>query len=581
MKEKRPPVGIDNFSELLSQGFYYVDKTGMIKELLENWGKVNLFTRPRRFGKTLNMSMLKAFFEVGTDKSVFEGLDISKEVSLCEEYMGQYPVISITLKQVKGSDFKSAKEQMWNLIKAEAERFDYLQDSVKLNSRDKSNMMKLSKGNGSLEESLYLMSRLLYKHYGQKVIILIDEYDVPLQNAESNGYYKDMTNLISQMFGYGMKSNDYMFLSVITGCLRVAKESIFTGFNNPKVHTIVDDQYDEWFGFTDLEVREMLDYYGLSEYYDITNEWYDGYRFGAVNVYCPWDVIIWCVKLRRSQNHTPQNFWANSSNNDMVLRFVEMADDTTRAELEDLSEGKSIDKNIQMELTYADIDQNIDNLWSVLFMTGYLTYCGRNEDGSWQLTIPNREIHDLFDRQIKSWFYARIEGGMEALFKAFDNHNIEEIEKSLNECMVDSISFMDGGNTDEAKECFYHALLLGILVKSRHGWRVKSNREAGGGAHREAILNGTAELAGATSGARADTRGRADIIIIDRIRDCGHIIEVKYARSSRSLKRMALKGLHQIEDTHYDEYFSDSDIQTIYHYGIAFHQKKCKVADTG
>ncbi|MCD8397770.1 MAG: ATP-binding protein [Lachnospiraceae bacterium] len=554
MKEKRPPVGIDSFEKLRTGDFYYVDKSGMIKELLENWGEVNLFTRPRRFGKSLNMSMLKAFFEIGTDKSVFDGLAISKETSLCEEYMGQYPVISITLKQVKGKNFETAKVQMWNLIKAEAERFDYLQDSEKLNARDKSNMMKLSKGNGSLEESLFLMSRILYKHYGQKVIILIDEYDVPLQNAESNDYYKDMTDLISQMFGYGMKSNDYMFFSVVTGCLRIAKESIFTGFNNPKVHTIVDDQYDEWFGFTDTEVQEMLIYYGLSEYYDTTKEWYDGYRFGAVNVYCPWDVINWCEQLRRSQDHTPQNFWANSSSNDMVLRFVEKADDTTRAELEELSEGKSIDKSIQMELTYADIDQNIDNLWSVLFMTGYLTYCGRNEDGSWQLLIPNREIHDLFGRQIKNWFYTHIEGGMQDMYQAFDAHNIEAIEKSINACLIDSISFMDGGNTDEEKESFYHAMVLGIC-RARRGWRVKSNREAG--------------------------NGRADIILIDRVRQCGHIIEIKYAKSAGTLKSRAKAGLRQIENTHYDEYFSDSDIQTIYHYGIAFHQKKCQVVDAG
>ncbi|MCC8105926.1 MAG: ATP-binding protein [Clostridiales bacterium] len=553
MENRRPPVGIDNFTDLMTQNFYYIDKTGMIKELLDNWGKVNLFTRPRRFGKSLNMSMLKTFFEIGTDKSIFDGLDISRETSLCKEYMGQFPVISITLKQVKGQDYDSARLQMWNLIKSEAERFDYLQDSAELNARDKLNMMNLSEGIGNLEASLYLMSRLLYKHHGKKVIILIDEYDVPLQKAESNGYYKEMAELISQIFGYGMKSNDYMLFSVVTGCLRVAKESIFTGFNNPKVHTIVDEQYDEWFGFTDTEVRQMLDYYGLSEYYDLTKEWYDGYRFGSVNVYCPWDVINWCEQLRRSQDRTPQNFWANTSSNDMVLRFVEMADDTTRADLEDLSEGKTIDKFLQMELTYADIDRDIENLWSVLFTTGYLTYRGRNEDGSWQLAIPNREIHDLFDRQIKTWFFTHIEGGMEPLYKAFDSQNIEEIEKCINACMADSISFMDGGNTDDVKETFYHGLLLGIL-RARRGWRVKSNREAG--------------------------HGRADIILTDRVRQCGHIIEVKYARTFQSLENRAQEGLRQIYDTGYDDYFSDLDIQTIYHYGIAFHQKKCKVVDT-
>ncbi|MCD7819678.1 MAG: ATP-binding protein [Lachnospiraceae bacterium] len=553
MENRRPPVGIDNFTDLLTQNFYYIDKTGMIKELLDNWGKVNLFTRPRRFGKSLNMSMLKTFFEIGTDKSIFDGLNISKETSLCEKYMGQFPVISITLKQVKGLNFESAAEQMWTVISFEAERLTFLMSSDKLDTADKEILNNLRTHKGNLESALLQLSRLLYKHYNQKVIILIDEYDVPLQKAESNGYYKEMAELISQIFGYGMKSNDYMLFSAVTGCLRVAKESIFTGFNNPKVHTIVDEQYDEWFGFTDAEVREILRYYGLSEYYDITKERYDGYRFGSVNVYCPWDVINWCEQLRRSQNRTPQNFWANTSSNDMVLRFVEMADDTTRADLEDLSEGKTIDKELQMELTYADIDRDIDNLWSVLFTTGYLTYHGRNEDGSWQLAIPNREIHDLFDRQIKAWFFAHIEGGMEPLYKAFDSQNIEEIEKCINACMTDSISFMDSGNTDEIRETFYHGLLLGIL-RARRGWMVKSNREAG--------------------------RGRADIILTDRVRQCGHIIEVKYARNFQSLENRAQAGLQQIYDTGYDDYFSDSDIQTIYHYGIAFHQKKCKVVNT-
>ncbi|MCD8232280.1 MAG: ATP-binding protein [Clostridiales bacterium] len=552
MSIKRPSVGIESFAELIKQDFYYIDKTGMIKELLENWGKVNLFTRPRRFGKSLTMSMLKSFFEIGTDKNLFHGLAISKETTLCERYMGRYPVISLSLKQVKGKNYESARTQMWNLIKAEAERFDYLQDSDRLNARDKANMMNLSEGIGSLEESLYLMSRLLYKHHGKEVIILIDEYDVPLQKAETNGYYDDMTDLISQFFGYSMKTNDYVLFSVITGCLRIAKESIFTGFNNPKVHTIVDDQYDEWFGFTDEEVRQMLHYYELDEYYETTKEWYDGYLFGTVNVYCPWDVINWCDQLRRSQNRRPQNFWSNTSSNDIVLRFVELADETTKAELEELSEGKSIDKNVQMELTYAEIDKSIDNLWSVLFMTGYLTHCGRNEDSTYRLVIPNREISNLFDRQIRNWFYEKIEGGLDPLFQAFDQHNTADIEENINSCMRDSISFMDGGNTKEMKETFFHGLLLGML-RSRRGWRVQSNREAG--------------------------NGRADIILTDRTRECGHIIEVKYADSYADLETAARKGFQQIDDALYDDYFRDSDIGQIYHYGIAFHRKKCKVAD--
>ncbi|MCD7862532.1 MAG: ATP-binding protein [Lachnospiraceae bacterium] len=552
MEKRRPPVGIDSFEQLREADFYYIDKTGLIRELLSNWGAVNLFTRPRRFGKSLNMSMLKSFFEIGTDKSLFDGLAISKEIALCEEYMGRFPVISITLKQVKGLNYASAETQMWTAISMEAERLSYLASSDRLDDTDKQLLNDLRLCRGNLPSALLQLSRLLCKHYQQKVIILIDEYDVPLQKAEANGYYAEMAELISQLFGYGMKTNSNMLFSVVTGCLRIAKESIFTGFNNPKVHTVVDDQYDEWFGFTDAEVQEMLAYYGLSEYYEITKEWYDGYRFGSVNVYCPWDVINWCEQLRRSKDHTPRDFWANTSSNDMILRFVELADETTRAELEELSEGKSIDKELRLDLTYAELDQNIDHLWGILFSTGYLTYTGRNEDGSYQLKIPNREINHLFGHQIKDWFQNRVEGGLQPLFRAFDEHCAADIENAINTCLTDSISFMDGGNTDEVKETFYHGLLLGLL-RGRRGWRVKSNREAG--------------------------NGRADIILIDRTRQCGHIIEVKYARNSSLLTNRAQTALRQIDDRAYDEYFSNADISEIYHYGIAFCQKRCRVAD--
>lgn len=551
MEKKRPPVGMEDFEDLLAGGFYYIDKTLMIKELLNNWSKVNLFTRPRRFGKSLNMSMLRAFFETGTDKSLFDGLAIAEESALCEKYMGQYPVISISLKQVKGRTYEDARTQMWATVSMEAERLSYLQNSEKIDGADKETFHNIRIGKGNLEISLLQLSRLLFKHYRRKVIILIDEYDVPLQKAEAAGYYTDMAELISQFFGYGMKTNSNMFFAVVTGCLRISKESIFTGFNNTKVHTIADDRYDEWFGFTHAEVQRMLDYYGLAEYNDITKEWYDGYRFGRINVYCPWDVINWCDQLLNSADHTPRNFWANTSSNDIVLRFVEAADETTRAEIEELSEGGSIDKDIQMELTYAEIDQDIDNLWSILFTTGYLTHCGRNDDGTYRLVIPNREISNLFDRQIRRWFYTQIENGLQPLFKAFDDNDPMAVEQTINSCMGGSISFMDGGNTDERKETFYHGLLLGML-RGRRRWRVKSNREAG--------------------------NGRADIILIDRVSQSGHIIEVKYASCFAELEAKSLQGLCQIDDTLYDEYFLDSDIEKIYHYGIAFHKKKCKVS---
>ncbi len=557
MAVRRLPVGIDSYEKLRKGDFYYVDKTGLIKDLLENWGEVNLFTRPRRFGKSLNMSMLKSFFEIGTDAALFDGLAISEEKDLCERYLGRFPVISISLKTADAADFSSARGLIAMEIREEAGRMQYLLESDRLTSYDKDEFRKLLSDDISdayLYRSLRILSSLLCKHFGEKVIVLVDEYDVPLQKAHERGYYNQMTQLISQFFGAGMKTNENMLFAVVTGCLRIARESIFTGFNNPKVHTITDSRYDEWFGFTDAEVRQMLDYYELGDYYETTREWYDGYRFGSLNVYCPWDVINWCDQLRCGQDDTPQNFWANTSSNEMVLHFVEMADETTRAELEELSQGKNIDKELFTELTYDEIGQNIDHLWSILFTTGYLTYRGRNEDGTYRLVIPNREIRSIFDRQIKNWFYKKIEGGLKPLFEAFDLNSPVQMETALNVCMTDMISFMDGGNTDEMKESFYHGLLLGML-RGRRGWIIKSNREAG--------------------------NGRADIILIDRFRECGYIIEVKYSRSYSGLEERALTAFHQIEDMQYDEYFSDSDIEIIYRYGIAFYKRKCRVVNAG
>ncbi|MCD8053925.1 MAG: ATP-binding protein [Lachnospiraceae bacterium] len=572
MAVRRLPVGIDSYEKLRRGDFYYVDKTGLIKDLLENWGEVNLFTRPRRFGKSLNISMLKSFFEIGTDAALFDGLAISEEKDLCERYLGRFPVISISLKTADAADFSFARGLIAMEIREEAGRMQYLLESDRLTSYDKDEFRKLLGDDISdayLYRSLRILSSLLCKHFGEKVIVLVDEYDVPLQKAHERGYYNQMTQLISQLFGAGMKTNENMLFAVVTGCLRIARESIFTGFNNPKVHTITDSRYDEWFGFTDAEVRQMLDYYELGDYYETTREWYDGYRFGSLNVYCPWDVINWCDQLRCEQDDTPQNFWANTSSNEMVLHFVEMADETTRAELEELSQGKSIDKELFTELTYDEIGQNIDHLWSILFTTGYLTYRGRNEDGTYRLIIPNREIRILFDRQIKNWFYKKIEGGLKPLFEAFDLNSPVQMETALNACMTDMISFMDGGNTDEMKESFYHGLLLGML-RGRRGWIIKSYDET---IHRMVSLHAKAN--------REAGNGRADIILIDRFRECGYIIEVKYSRSYSGLEERALAALHQIEDMQYDEYFSDSDIEIIYRYGIAFYKRKCRVVNAG
>ncbi len=551
MALKKLPAGVENFRDVFSEDYYYVDKTGMIKELLEKRGQVNLFARPRRFGKSLNMSMLKNFFEIGTDPSLFDGLAISREKELCEKHLGQYPVISLSLKDVWGDDFESAKRNLWDLVEKEANRFDFLLESGKLSNKNKSDLLAVRDGVGNMEQSLSTLSQILYKHYGKQVIILIDEYDVPLQKAEMCGYYGDMVHLISRFFSSSLKTNDYMYFSVVTGCLRIAKESIFTGFNNPQIHTIVDNPYDEWFGFTDDEVRAMLDYYGVGEYYETTKEWYDGYRFGTIKVYCPWDVINYCFRLCWNDDKTPENYWANTSGNDMILRFVEMADEDTRMDLEILSQGKSVDKDIHMELTYAELDKNIDNLWSVLFTTGYLTWTGRNEDGSYRLVIPNKEIMSLFGRQVKDWFMEKIEGGLDPLFEAFDNDDGEAIEKCINEALMDSISFFDGGNTMQLKEMFYHGLLLGML-RSRRTWIARSNREAG--------------------------HGRADIIVTDRRRERGYVIEVKCSEKTKDLDKAAKRGLAQIDNSLYDAWFDDFEIEDIHNYGIAFCKKECRVA---
>ncbi len=374
--EKMLPLGTEDFRELREENFYYIDKTMLIKDLIEGQGKVTLFTRPRRFGKTLNMSMLRHFFEIGTDKSIFEGLAISDEKELCEEYMGQYPVISISLKGVEGEDYESARESMWSVISDEANRLFFLSQSSALNDIEKTAFIALCTKTGRLEESLKLMSRLLYKHYGKKVIVLIDEYDVPLDKAYHQGYYDKMILLIRQLFGNVLKTNEYLNFAVLTGCLRVSKESIFTGLNNLIVHTIAEDNFAQYFGFTDKEVLELLSYYGVEENYSLTKEWYDGYCFGQSNryhVYCPWDVINWCYYLKKNPNMKPQNFWVNTSSNDLIRTFAQMADSNTRQEIADLIDGKHILKKLDLNLTYAEIEENINNLWSVLYMTGYLT----------------------------------------------------------------------------------------------------------------------------------------------------------------------------------------------------------------
>ncbi len=559
MKLKKLPIGIDDFEKIRKEDFFYIDKTGMIKELLENWGEVNLFTRPRRFGKTLNMSMLKSFFEIGTDKSLFHGLAIEKEKELCEKYMGQFPVISLSLKQVKGNDYENAKEQMWSVIKREATRLKKLiQESTILDEDDKQDILNLSRGIGNIYESILAMTSILYKEYNKKVIVLIDEYDVPLQKANTKGYYKDMAELISQLFGYSLKSNTNMQFAVVTGCLRVTKESIFTGFNNPKMHTIIDTRYDEWFGFTEEEVKEVLQYYNKEDYYDITKEWYDGYLFGSVNVYNPWDVINWCEELTKNSdnlNHylEPELYWVNSSENEIIRHLADMADDETREDLESLLRGESVIKKMNLQLTYNEIYNSINNVWNVLFMTGYLTYKERRKNGFFELVIPNKEIMMIIKTQIREWFDEKVKNDTENLtdfFMAIDNDDSEEIERCMNAALDASISYMDGGQLD-IKENFYHGFLLGIL-NTRKGWITKSNREAGD--------------------------GRLDIATYPKKCEYAVIFELKYAKTEKEdLYLLAQEALNQIKRERYDNYFIHLKPKKIVHYGIAFHKKYCCV----
>ncbi|MCD7885990.1 MAG: ATP-binding protein [Lachnospiraceae bacterium] len=552
MNKRKMPVGIDQFEKIRQQNFYYVDKTGMIKELLENWGEVNLFTRPRRFGKSLNMSMLQSFFKIGTDRSLFDGLAISKETNLCEEYMGQFPVISITLKQVTGTTLSAAREQMWEQIEEKADELGFLQESDRLSSRDKRILQDLSNGEGNLEASLKQLSRILCKHYGKKVIILIDEYDTPLQRAYQKGYYDAMVDLIRQIFGYALKSNESLYFSVLTGIMRVSKESIFSDLNNPKMYTLLDEKCDEWFGFTDNEVRQLLTDYDLEKYFDTVKDWYDGYQIGRNSIYCPWDVINYCDQLLTDSDKTPRNYWANVSENGIIRTLAQMADSMTRDQIGDLIEGGTVNRPIVQELTYRDMTNSLDNIWSILFMTGYLTQHKQKEDGIYELCIPNREVKDIFKMKIQDWFQEKVRedtDGLKTFYTALDSGDAETLEDCLNFYLGTSISYMDGGTLDD-KEKFYHGLVLGMLLP-RKEWEFRSNREAG--------------------------KGRSDITGFHLRTKEAFIIELKYSREETELSSDALEALQQINRMQYDQYFNIRNPKTLRHFGIAFCKKICKV----
>ena len=560
MKTKLP-MGIENFREIRRQKFYYVDKTALIRELLENWGKVNLFTRPRRFGKTLNMSMLKCFFEIGSDSALFDGLEISKETQLCEEYLGKFPVISITLKGATGRTFDEAKSMLRRLIGKEAQRFQVLMQSDKLTELEHQQYKTLIHMNDKgiftmedevLKDSLFTLTQLLKKHYGQDVIMLIDEYDVPLDKAYQSGYYDDMVELIRSLFGNAFKTNDSLYFAVLTGCLRISKESIFTGLNNFKVYTVKDVRYKEYFGFTDAEVRQMLEYYGFTEHYDATKEWYNGYLFGNTGIYCPWDVINYCGDLRDASVTEPQNYWVNTSSNDIVRRFVSKANTTTRDEIEVLIDGGSVKKRIRQELTYRDLDSNIDNLWSILFTTGYLTQRGFDSNDLTELVIPNREIRWIFVQQIREWFQeesVKDSKKLESFCRAFQENDTKAIEKGFNEYLWNTISIRDTSVRKEMKENFYHGILLGLLAYM-DGWLVKSNAESG--------------------------EGYSDISIEIRQREIGIVIELKYAENG-TFDVSCQEALRQIHERKYETALIENGLHTIYRYGIACYKKRCKV----
>ena len=562
MTEKlKLPIGLENFEEIRKSGFYYVDKTKLIEQLLEEWGKVNLFTRPRRFGKTLNMSMLRYFFEVGTDKTLFDGLYISQNEKICEEYMGKLPVIFLSLKSVEGLNFESAKYRLCDLVGKEARRFTFLLDSDNLTEEDKNiyrAIIAMQNGKYVMSEdilisSLQILSELLYKHYRIKTVILIDEYDVPLDKAFQNGYYREMVALIRALFGLALKTNDFLQFAVLTGCLRIAKESIFTGLNNFNVLSVMSPQFDECFGFTDEEVKEMLAYYGLSEHYEQMKQWYDGYLFGNISVYCPWDVINHCRDLRVDSDAFPEDHWSNTSGNGIVRRFIDKANMQTKSEIEQLIAGEEIVKEIRQELTYDELDKTIDNLWSVLFTTGYLTQRGRVDGRCYRLAIPNREIRELFITQIREWFkdsVGRDKTTLDDFAAAMLRGDESQVEKIFGDYLWNTISIRDTAVSKERKENFYHGILLG-LFGFMDNWIVKSNVESG--------------------------IGYSDILI--EAFDCrvGIVIEVKYAEDG-NLDAACKKALEQIEEKSYEARLQEDGMRTILKYGIACYKKDCRVA---
>ena len=551
MVSKKLPVGIENFEEMRKEDFYYVDKTGLIIDLMNGWSKVNLFTRPRRFGKTLNMSMLKSFFEIGGDKSIFDGLVVSNDKVICDRFMGQYPVVFISLKGVDGLEFKTAYEALCQIIVDEAARLRFLVDSDKIADDEKKFLEKLINERydaSDIRKSLQMLCRLLEKHYGQKTILIIDEYDVPLDKAFHHGYYAQMIDIIRAMFGAALKTNDSLFMAVLTGCLRVSKESIFTGLNNLKVHSISDEKFDEYFGFTDVEVRKMLEYYGLESHYSDVRKWYDGYRFGGQDIYCPWDVINYCYDACSSAHAQPKAYWINTSGNEMVRRLISRGTDgTTQMDIERLIAGETITKTLNENLTHNEIDANIENIWSLLYMTGYLTAVGYPNGRQYELRIPNMEVRQIYMEQVLDWFKGRAAAQSDkltGLYEAFESGSADAIKEYLDEQLLDTVSYYD------ARESFYHGFLLALLSTCAN-WRVSSNVETG--------------------------KGRSDIVVERRDRKVGFVVEVKDVKEYEKLDAACETALRQIEEKDYTAILRRYRVKNIWTYGIAFWEKECRV----
>lgn len=557
-KRDRLPIGIEDFSEIRTWGYHYVDKTGLIKDLLDDLGKVVLFTRPRRFGKTLNMSMLRHFFSIGCDKSLFDGLKIMEAEQLCEEYMGRYPVLSLSLKGVVGENYETARGMLVRLVNEETYQIRQSMEEERLSGYQKDaldRLMEHEMSDEDLMDSLRMLSAILYRYYGKKTIILIDEYDVPLDKAFTYGYYDRMVTLIGNVFSQALKTNDSLYLAVVTGCLRIAKESIFTGLNNLKVFTISSPLYDEYFGFTDREVQELLGYYGLEACHDTIRQWYDGYRFGDTDVYCPWDVLCYCGDLLAKPDRKPKAYWINTSGNSIVRHFIELADRKTKREIEQLIAGEPVRKSVQQELTYSEIYNSIDNLWSVLFLTGYLTLCGEADEKELLLRIPNQEIREIFVTQIQEWSRQMVRQDrprIDSFCRAFRHGDAKAVEEQLEAYLKRTISIRDIG-AKSPKESFYHGLLLGLLDHDKD-WVVSSNAESG--------------------------EGYSDILIEIEDEDIGIVIEIKYAKDG-NIDSGCQAALKQILEKGYEEKLRSEGMKKILDFGIAFFKKRCRVVCRG